>query len=169
MIRSIRRLLAFHLVCSTTYIACAAEPAAVAQSAGVTFRESAAVVDVHDFVEVTVNVPRPTVANPFTDAVLAGEFRSEGGEPVKVDGFCDSQDGSVFRIRFMPTKPGLHRYSVTYRQGDFEASHAGTFTARDAGRRGLVRVDREHPWHFVWGGTGEHYFWNGTTTYWLMG
>ena len=79
MNRSIRRLLVFHLVCSTTYIALAAEPAAVAQSAGVTFRESAAVVDVHDFVEVTVNVPRPTVANPFTDAVLAGEFRSEGG------------------------------------------------------------------------------------------
>jgi len=169
MNRSIRRLLAFHLVCSTTYIALAAEPAAVAQSAGVTFRESAAVVDVHDFVEVTVNVPRPTVANPFTDAVLAGEFRPEGGEPVKVDGFCDSQDGSVFRIRFMPTKRGLHRYSVTYRQGDFEASHAGTVTAHDAGRRGLVRVDREHPWHFVWSGTGEHYFWNGTTTYWLMG
>jgi hypothetical protein len=50
-----------------------------------------------------------------------------------------------------------------------ERVHRGEFTARDAGRRGLVRVDKDHPWHFVWEGTGEHYFWNGTTTYWLMG
>jgi hypothetical protein len=43
------------------------------------------------------------------------------------------------------------------------------FTARDSGWRGLIRVDEEHPWHFLWEGTGEHYFWNGTTTYWLLG
>lgn len=30
-------------------------------------------------------------------------------------------------------------------------------------------MDKEHPWHFLWEGTGEHYFWNGTTTYWLLG
>ena len=69
----------------------------------------------------------------------------------------------------MPTKQGAYQYSVTYRQGDLEAKHAGTFTARDAGRRGLVRVDPKYPWHFLWEGTGEHYFWNGTTTYFLMG
>ena len=145
------------------------EPATDQEPAEITFAESAAAVDVYDFVEVTINVPRPTAVNPFTDVVVAGEFSCEDGEPRKVDGFCDSQDGSVFRIRLMPTKPGLHRYSVTYRHGDFEVSHAGTFTARDAGRRGLVRVDPAYPWHFLWEGTGEHYFWNGTTTYWLMG
>jgi hypothetical protein len=31
-----------------------------------------------------------------------------------------------------------------------------------------VRIDKAHPWHFIWEGTGEHYFWNGTTTYWLL-
>lgn len=30
-------------------------------------------------------------------------------------------------------------------------------------------MDPQYPWHFVWEGTGEHCFWNGTTTFWLMG
>ncbi|MHB8866288.1 MAG: LamG-like jellyroll fold domain-containing protein [Pirellulaceae bacterium] len=161
--------LACPMVCLAWCAASANEPAVGNRPVEVTFSESATIVDVYDFVEVTINVPQPTTANPFTDAVVAGEFRCGEGEPLKVDGFCDAQDGSVFRVRLMPTKPGLHRYSVTYRQGDFEVSHAGTITARAADRRGLVRVDSEHPWHFLWEGTGEHYFWNGTTTYWLMG
>lgn len=89
------------------------EPATDNEPAEITFGESATAVDVYDFVEVTINVTRPTAVNPFTDVVVAGEFSCEDGEPRKVDGFCDAQDGSVFRIRLMPTKPGLHRYSVT--------------------------------------------------------
>jgi CubicO group peptidase (beta-lactamase class C family) len=147
----------------------ACDSASADQTANIAFRQSSTAVDAYDFVEVTIDVARPTAANPFTDAVVTGEFRCGDGQPVRVDGFCDSQDGRVFRIRFMPTKPGVHQYSVSYRQGDFEAKHAGSFTARDGGRRGLVRVDPEHPWHFLWEGTGEHYFWNGTTTYFLMG
>jgi hypothetical protein len=30
-------------------------------------------------------------------------------------------------------------------------------------------VDPKYPWHFIWEGTGEHYFFNGTTAFWLMG
>lgn len=137
--------------------------------AGVTFVPSAESVDSYDFVEVTVNVEEPDVGNPFTDASIEGHFAPAGEEPVKVDGFCDSTDGRVFRIRFMPTKAGDHSYSVIYRQGPYQATYKGKFTARDTGRRGLIRVDENHPWHFLWEGTGEHYFWNGTTTYWLLG
>jgi hypothetical protein len=32
-----------------------------------------------------------------------------------------------------------------------------------------VRVDPRYPAHFVHLGSGQHYFWNGTTTYWLLG
>jgi hypothetical protein len=35
--------------------------------------------------------------------------------------------------------------------------------------KGPIRVDAKYPWHFVWEGTGEHYFFNGTTAFWLMG
>src|SRR5207253_2648789 len=41
--------------------------------------------------------------------------------------------------------------------------------AHKSGRHGLVRVDREHPFHFVWAGSGEHFFWNSTTAYNLIG
>ena len=30
-------------------------------------------------------------------------------------------------------------------------------------------MNPQYPWHFIWEGTGEHYFFNGTTAYWLMG
>jgi regulation of enolase protein 1 (concanavalin A-like superfamily) len=141
----------------------------LADPAEVRFRPSAEIVEVHDFLEVEVEVDRPDAANPFTDAAIEGSFAPEGGDALRAEGFCDSPDGRTFRIRFMPARAGAHRYSVKYRQGGFERSHEGAFKAVDAGRRGLVRVDREHPWHFIWSGTGEHYFWNGTTTYWLLG
>jgi hypothetical protein len=136
---------------------------------GVSFSQSAATVDAYDFVEVTVSADAPVAGNPFTDAAVTGTFRRGTEAPIPVDGFCDSEDGRIFRVRFMPLKAGEYAYSVTYRGGGVERTHTGAFRARDGGHRGLVRVDRKYPWHFVWEGTGEHYFWNGTTTYWLLG
>ncbi len=133
------------------------------------FSQSAREVDAYDFVEVAVRPPAPVAGNPFRDAVLTGQFQGEKDLPRKVEGFCDAADGSVYRIRFMPARPGRHKYTVEFRQGTKTHAHAGEFTARDSGSRGLVRVDRQRPWHFVWEGSGEHYFWNATTTYWLLG
>ena len=145
-------------------------PATVhAAPAGVRFVQSVESVDCYGFVEITANVDKPDVGNPFSEVSLEGQFTPVGGQPVTVHGFCDSADGGIFRVRFMPTRPGGYNYSVTYRQGTYEAAHTGRFTAGNAGRRGLIRVDKDHPWHFLWEGTGEHYFWNGTTTYWLLG
>jgi hypothetical protein len=104
------------------------------------------------------------------DASLEGHFEKAGSvERVAVEGFCDSTDGSLFRIRFMPSQPGNYSYEVTFHQGDFSKSYSGTFKAVDAHRRGIVRVDPKYPWHFIWEGTGEHYFLNGTTAFLLMG
>jgi hypothetical protein len=127
-------------------------------------------VEAYDFVEVAVNVAGPDAPNPFTDATLRGSFGKSGAaQRLEVEGFCDSADGSVFRIRFMPSSPGEYTYSVTYRQGAFDKTHTGTFHATDGHRRGPIRVDPQYPWHFIWEGTGEHYFFNGTTAFWLMG
>ena len=30
-------------------------------------------------------------------------------------------------------------------------------------------MNPQYPWHFIWEGTGEHYYFNGTTAFWLMG
>ena len=136
----------------------------------VTFTPAANDVEVYDVIEVTADVERPDVANPFTDASLRGTFaKVDGTERHAVEGFCDAADGSVFRIRFMPSSPGDYDYSVAYRQGGFEATAAGRFHASAGHRRGPIRVDPKFPWHFVWEGTGEHYFFNGTTAYFLLG
>jgi hypothetical protein len=135
----------------------------------VSFSQSAASVPTYEFVEATLAVASPRPQNPFVDAEVRGQFQPTGGRPVEVDGFCDSADGSVYRIRFLPTVPGAYHYSVTWRGPAGSQTHSGSFRATKSKRRGLVRVDKEHPWHFIWEGTGEHYFYNGTTTYFLMG
>jgi hypothetical protein len=136
---------------------------------GVSFSPSAAGIDAYNFIEVTAIVTAPDVSNPFTGAAFTRSFGKAGATTVQVDGFCDSPDGSVFRIRFMPSSPGEYAYSVVYRQGGFEKTYAGRFQATSGRRRGPIRVDPQYPWHFIWEGTGEHYFFNGTTAFWLMG
>ena len=143
---------------------------AAAAAPEVMFQQPPGAVEAYDFIEITVLVANPGAGNPFTGATLRGSFGKTGQDArTAVDGFCDSPGGGAFRIRFMPSSPGDYAYSVTYRQGDFERTHTGTFRAVDGRRRGPVRVDPQYPWHFIWEGTGEHYFFNGTTAFWLMG
>ena len=124
---------------------------------------SAKTVGVYDLVELTV--PRPPAMpgeNPF-DRPLQVVVVGPDGKVVPITGFCDAADGSVYRARFMPAKPG--RYAV---RGEGLPAGAG-FEAVASKRKGPVRVDPKYPHHFVWEGTGEHYFLNGMTTYWLLG
>ena len=108
----------------------------------------------------------PDAPHPFTDVVVEGQFgKAGGGSHLSVTGFCDAADGSVFRIRFMPSTPGDYTYSVVYRQGSFEKTHGGSFHASGGHRRGPIRVDPQYPWHFIWEGTGGAYFFNGTTAF----
>ncbi len=99
-----------------------------------------------------------SVYDHFELTVPAGtagvSFRHDSGATVTAAGF---DDGGPTKVRFMPTKPGTWTYP------------GGHLTAATAGRRGPIRVDPAHPHHFVWEGTGEHVFLNGTTAYWLLG
>jgi len=139
--------------------------------AGATFStsQSRQSVECYDFVEVVLQVSNLPPANPFTEAECVGELQPPTGALLRVYGFCDSEDGSVFRIRFMPTEPGKHEFSVSLQWGGAKSESKGSFEARRGNRKGLVRVDPQYPAHFVYEGTGKHYFWNGTTTYWLLG
>ena len=136
----------------------------------VAFSQSATSVAAYDFVEVSLEISAPVAANPFTEVVVTGWFGLKGTtERLNVNGFCDSADGTLFKIRFMPSKPGNYAYTVKYAEKGFEKSYEGTFQATAGGRRGPIRVDPDHRWHFIWEGTREHYFFNGTTAFWLMG
>jgi hypothetical protein len=119
-----------------------ANESAIAHGGMDCFKASSRRVHSQHFSEVTVNVAGPDARNPFTDVTLRGNFGKAGAiERRNVEGFCDSPDGSVFRIRFMPASPGDYTYSVTYQQGDFEKTSTGTFRAAEGRRRGPIRVD----------------------------
>jgi Protein of unknown function (DUF4038)/Domain of unknown function (DUF5060)/Putative collagen-binding domain of a collagenase len=142
----------------------------LAAPASVSYSSAPSQIEAYDFVEITATVLSPDAHDPFEDAALTGTLTMEdGSHHWDVDGFCDADNGSVFRIRFMAPQAGRYKYSVTYRQGGFQQTSTGTFQAIDAHRRGTIGVDPKYPWHFVWEGTGEHYFFNGTTAFWLMG
>ena len=134
------------------------------------FTQSAPTTAVFDFVEIAANVKTPVMRNPFIDGSITGEFEQDGSSNrVAVDGFCDSPDGSLYRVRFMPSKIGSYTFHVTVKAGQQTDNYSGTFTATEQHLRGPLRVDPAYPWHFIWEGTGGHYFFNGTTAYWLMG
>jgi hypothetical protein len=134
------------------------------------FELPAPVIDTFDIVEVVFTVDAPHAANCFTDAALRGTFETvHERRRWQIEGFCDAADGARFRIRFMPPVPGEYRYFVEFEQGAFRRTSTGTFRAVDAHRHGPIRVDPDNRWHFVWEGSREHYFFNGTTAYWLAG
>jgi len=135
----------------------------------VSFSQSSPAVQVYDFVEVTIRADAPDASNPFTDVTIAGEFGRAGQRQSAVDGFCDSPDGSVFRVRFMPSAPGEYSYGITFQQGQYRKEYRAGFRAIEGHRRGPVRIDPAYPFHFLWEGTGEHYFFNGTTAFFMMG
>jgi Protein of unknown function (DUF4038)/Domain of unknown function (DUF5060) len=136
----------------------------------VSFSQSAKDLDAYDFVEVIAQVSAPHAMNPFTGAEIRGTFESQADHRKwQVDGFCDEEDGSVYRVRFMPAAPGDYNYAVEYHQGWSTRTSTGTFHVKDGHRRGPIRIDPQNRWHFVWEGTGDHYFFNGTTAYWLPG
>jgi hypothetical protein len=132
--------------------------------------QSAEVVDAYDFLEVTVKLDAPPAKNPFTDVAVSGEFGIAGADKrLNVTGFCAAADGSQFRVRFLPTSPGDYSYTVTCKQGTSASSRTGKFKAGAGKRRGLLRRDPAYPFHFIWEGTGEHFYLNGTTAFLLLG
>src|SRR6266852_5925023 len=77
-----------------------------AWAASVSFSQPVETVEAYDYVEVIARVDKPDVGNPFLDATVTGSFsKADGNDRKTVEGFCDSTDGRVFRIRFMPAVP----------------------------------------------------------------
>lgn len=113
-----------------------------AAPAEILFSSAPAQVERFDYVEITATVKSPDVRNPFTDASLTGTLETaDGGQQWRIEGFADSDDGSVFRIRFMPVMAGEYKYTVTYQEGEFRKTASGMFRAVEAHRRGVGHCD----------------------------
>jgi hypothetical protein len=114
-------------------------------------------------------------ANPFVDAEAQAIVTGPDGRETLVNAFC-SADGAEprFTVRIMPRAIGRHSWKLVLRRRSDggKVPHelaSGAFDAVDGRREGPVRVDPKHPFHFLREGTGRSWFWNGTTTYWLLG
>lgn len=133
-----------------------------------TFQQKSTTIDVFDFQEITIKVNPKGIANPFTDVIIKGEF-IHGSEKISVNGFCDAQDGSLYKLRFMPQAEGEYQYRLDFTMNGKKYSYENNFPAVASKRNGPLHVDTENPTHFIYRGSQQHFFWNSTTAYWLLG
>ena len=127
-------------------------------------------IPVNDFIEFSIDFEDPPEQiNPFTDVELTGDFYLEQRVHKRIYGFCDSQDGKKFRLRFMPESKGIYSFKIQIRLKDLNEEFEGKFTASDSHINSIVDVSQEYPTHFKYRNSDLYYFWNGTTAYWLSG
>jgi hypothetical protein len=102
----------------------------------------------------------PSQGNPFLDVLLSARFSLQH-RVVEAQGFYDGN--GVFRIRFMPDKPGTWRYITRSNTPQLDgATGAFTCTEPTMGNRGPVRVAKRH--HFAYE-DGTPFSQVGTTCY----
>ncbi|MFN7939621.1 MAG: DUF4038 domain-containing protein [Bryobacteraceae bacterium] len=125
--------------------------------------QSPAPVPRYGIAEFSLHITSPRFPNPFTEPAPTAEITTPTGAKHIFTGFSDSNDGSLFRLRFSPSQPGAHRFLV--RMGAFRQK--GEFTAEASPNQGPVDVDPDHPKHFRYA-TGAPFFHLGYTAYHLL-
>lgn len=131
--------------------------------------KSASIVEQYDYVEFTLHHDNTDIQNPFLDAMVSAVVEGPQNRATKITGFCDSDDGSIYKLRYMPDQPGEYSVNIRFVVNGKNIQFMEKFKAIPSDRNGLLRVDEDYPYHFIWEGSGKHFFWNGTTAYWLLG
>ncbi|MBW8041359.1 MAG: DUF4038 domain-containing protein [Planctomycetes bacterium] len=122
-----------------------------------------------DPAEFVVRIKRPLFKNPFTDVELTGEFVPAGGTTIRVEGFADSQDGSIYRLRFCPKLAGVtYAYSLRLHGSGIDRRFTGKLLCEPSDRSGPVIVDPQHPRHFIHAGSRKPFYHLGYTAYHLL-
>ncbi|WP_080237362.1 DUF5060 domain-containing protein [Spirosoma rigui] len=111
-------------------------------------------IETFDYAEITVRMPPVKSIN---DVLITGLFIGPANDTTRIDGFCDSPDGSLHRIRFMPVKTGSYRFAIKsyaiYRRqiknvlttGMAQTgSYFGMFTATADKHKGMIGTDQQH-------------------------
>jgi len=93
---------------------------------------------------------RTAYADPFRDVSLAAAFTGPAGRTVTCPGFHDG--GTTWKVRFVPDRPGIWRYAVTFSDGSKGA--AGRFRCVRGGIPGLVDTYEANPTWFGFRGGG---------------
>lgn len=121
-----------------------------------------------DVAEFVVRVENPSFKNPFTDVELTGVFTANN-RSIRVIGFSDSQDGSLFRLRFSPaTANASYSYELTFKFDGVVRNYKGTLKSTSSDRSGPVVVDPIRPKHFIYEGSKLSFYHLGYTVYHLL-
>jgi len=121
-----------------------------------------------DVYEVSVEIEPPPAGNPFTDVEVRATFTPRGGVPVEVEGFCDDQNGRVFRVRFCPSIAGTTcTYALTTNLS-LGQTYTGSFRTTKAAGMEPVVADPGHPTHFIYAGSRRPFYHLGLTAYHLL-
>lgn len=119
--------------------------------------------------QLDIHVKNPPIGNPFRDRGVVGVFtHSETGQSLTIEGYCDSQDGSLFGLRFCPQHEGEYTYTVTYDDINRSESFEGVFASIPSTIPGFLRVDEDKPHHFKFEGSGEYFFHHGYNIFQLL-
>ena len=118
--------------------------------------------------EFVVNIKNPFFDNPFTDADVTATFTTDD-TAADVNGFADSQDGTLYRLRFSPEQAGKeYNYKITFQAGNFVKSFTGKIQSLASSDKGPVIADPANPKHFIYKGSKEPFFHLGNTLYNLL-
>jgi len=118
--------------------------------------------------EVRIRIGNPTFKNPFREVKVLGVFTTQS-ERLEVPGFCDSEDGSLFLIRFAPPRADTAwRCEIRVSLPSGRRVFLGRIWAARSENKGPVVPDPLHPRHFIYAGTGEHFYHLGYTAYHLL-
>jgi hypothetical protein len=102
----------------------------------------------------------PSAGNPFVDVQLSAEFRQKD-RVVKPEGFYDGE--GVYRIRFMPDRPGVWSYVTKSNRRELDGKKGRITCVKPLpDNHGPVRVHKR--WHLAYA-DGTPYFQVGTTCY----
>lgn len=135
----------------------------------VTIEKNSSIVEKYDVIEFSIINSKVNFENPFLEGSLVAEVKLPQGNSINIQGFCDSYDGSLFKIRYMPDHIGKYSVNIKFQNQDNIFQFKENFKVIPSDRKGPLRVDPDYPFHFIWEGSKKHFFWNGTTAYWMFG
>jgi hypothetical protein len=104
------------------------------------------------------NYPNPYLLMPgdsTTPGFVVGTFTGSNGEIITLDGFWDG--GTTWKIRMVPTAAGAWSYTTASTDPGLD-SVTGSFTCSPSTSKGFLRVDPNHPHHFMWD-DGTPFYW----------
>jgi hypothetical protein len=107
--------------------------------------------------------------NPYTaaEAVVTAIFTGPGGISKTVAGFWDSDNS--FKIRFSPTVEGTWVYQTKSADAGLNGKTGKLTCATPApGNHGFLRVDKAHPYSFVWDDGFRYFMWGQTYYDWIQ-